>query len=305
MDESVVYVGAFLHIWGHNITDNLRYLWFYFDERYAHLRDLNLVYTRFIPHLPPPHNFFEMLEMLGIPQSKLQCVEAPTQFKQVFVPDECFFYDLLGQQYTPEYPHIFDRLPWISPLEKADKIYLSRAKIKGLKDFNEMEVEKLFKKQGFKIVYPEKNSFKENLALLQNCTVFTATEGSIAHNLVFCRKVKTALILRKCRRFTGYQFAVNSLLEKSSALYWIDAGFSPIAEREKEWWAGPFFLYESQFLRAFFNLPPKKFPIFKYAVYYLIGDFWRRLLKLRAKLKIGTRLRNLKKRFFHGKRFIF
>ncbi len=92
-DETVVYVGSFIACWGHEITDNLRRFWFYFDKNFSNLKNLKFVFISafWIRHSLPSDNFWALLKNLGIPIAQCHIVEQPTRFARVFVPDDCFF----------------------------------------------------------------------------------------------------------------------------------------------------------------------------------------------------------------------
>lgn len=319
IEEPVVFVGSFTGCWGHEITDHLKHLWFYFDERFQHLKNLPFIWTPLFSTFPSD-NFFEMVELMGIPKEKFVCVSQPTFLNQVYVPDSCFVRDIQFKcnRYTREYQNLFQRLPKIenlnnfknnlNNLNNFKKIYLSRTKMNQIgKDFNEIDLENLFKQQGFSIVYPEKISFKEALFLYQNCHTFAATDGSIGHNVLFCQNVKNVLILRKCKQFTDYQMAANSFVQNFAHIYFIDVGFSPLSDLKKGWWGGPFFLYQSFYLRSYFHLKPKMFPYFKFIKYilfcyrsYFSFSFYFKKLNLfyhflRGKLKVRARFQKIKK----------
>lgn len=93
VDETVVYVGSFIASWGHEITDNLKRLWFYFDKRFSDLKKLKFVFTsaRHIRNELPSDNFWALLKSLGIPKTQFHLVETPTRFARVFLPEDCFF----------------------------------------------------------------------------------------------------------------------------------------------------------------------------------------------------------------------
>ena len=312
IDEEVVFVGSFYSAWGHAFTDHLKHFWFYFNEHYSHLKHLQFIYVVIDVLAKPYPHFFEMLKMMGIPIEQMQEITSPCQFKRVYVPDECFFCDMHlnhARRYTPEYLQMAARLPTMPAPKNCQKVYFSRTKFVLWKDFNEMTLENYFKKQGFTIIHPEKLHFQEELAILQHCQIFAATDGSIAHNLFFCQNVQTALILRKCRQITSHQITINSLKPDANIVY-IDASFSPFANRSREWHNGPFFMYESNFLRAYFNEAPKMFPFWQflkflkwiYRAYFSFSYYDHRFLgfthSFRAKLKIGTKVKQIKNYFF-------
>lgn len=263
-EESVVFVGLFSAVWGHEITDHLKHFWFYFDKRFAHLKNLPFVFAMVWNNKMPSENFLQLLNIIGIPQEKLRFISHPTQFKEIFVPEESFFYDSMegAYRYTKEYADFFNKIKKLPPPKiLASKIYFSRmifSNQKNPKDFNEESLEKFFSGQGFKIIHPETLPLLEQIAFLQNAEVFATTDGSVAHNLLFCKNGITAIICRKAHHFAIHQMPINSF--KKAQIFYIDCGFSPRENFKKEWWTGPFFLYESNYLRRFFKLPPKLFP---------------------------------------------
>lgn len=252
--------------------------------------------------MPPSDNFFTLLETIGIPKNKLHFIKTPTIFSKVFVPDECFFSDFYAKKrfYTKEYLNLLNRLPQL-PAPKnlnVEKVYFSRLAFQIKKDCNEKDIENCFKEQGFTIIYPKQLNFLDELAILQHCKIFAATEGSIAHNLIFCQNGITTII---CRKITGYfaehQMLINQL--KNANVTYIDVGFSPFLYRKNDWYSGPYFLYKTKELRRFFYLPPQKiFPFwkfFKYFMFYIDHKYFIWTHPIRRKLKIGTHLRQLLK----------
>ncbi len=300
----MVFVGHFLSVWGHEITDNLKHFWFYFDERFSFLKNLKFVYLLDYAHLPPSANFLTLLKTIGIPPEKLEIIQTPTQFKKVYIPDECFICDLhLNlRRYTKEYLNLLKRLPKLSPpMFNIQKVYFSRTQYHSPKDFNEITIEKRFKKEGFTIIYPEKIDFLIELSILQNCEIFASTTGSVAHNIIFCRCAKVALFLRKYRDLNSYQSASNAIgscFTKDLNIIYIDSALFFNFPKLR------YFLYETPALRRFFNLPKKLFPFFKYLLFLLwVFDskfLYKWTLPIRIKLKLRTRLRKILK--IQGKR---
>lgn len=302
----MVCLGAFTVCWGHEITDHLRGLWFYFDKRFAHLKKLKIAFVLsfWTAQTPPSQNFWQLLESLGIPREKFLLIDKPTRFARVFVPDACFGMVDKKYCYTQEFVNLINRLPNLQPPENVniEKVYFSRLAFQSPKDFNEIELENLFYNQGFSIIYPEQLDFLSQLAILQNCTIFAATDGSIAHNSLFLKPGTRTIICRKTRHFTAHQIIINHL--KNLDVTYIDAAFSPFAKWRKVWEAGPFFLYETKALRRFFGLPPKHFPFLKFLKYFCVNlpAFLNNELlvwthPIRGKLKLGTHLRHFLKIF--------
>ncbi len=315
---SAVYVGEFLPTWGHLITDHLRRFWFFWDERYAHFKNLPLVYTMHFEEDQLPANFYALLALLGIPESQLLRIRQPSLFKRLFVPDVCFrvknakknhsnskedfcIQMMLAEcHYTQEYISLIERIGALGKaLPDYEKVYFSRAQVARKtqfyyrRDVNEEAVEALFRQNGFRIVYPENLSFQEQLNILQSCRVFAATDGSVSHNLLFCKPCTSAIIVRKLRQFTPHQVAIHQI--KNAEVVYIDAGFSPFADKRNYWWGGPFLMFASSHLCRFFQQKTPTFPLFQFLFIYCPLVFLRqgvsaflnkpKLLKIKNKLK--------------------
>lgn len=145
-----------------------------------------------------------------------------------------------------------DRIPVRT--ESPEKVYFTRTLLKRGKDFGEKLVEDTFRKLGFTIIAPEKLSLEEQLILLRNCKYFATTEGSIAHNVIFCADGVNNIIIRKVCGLISYQFTLMDI-RKANVTY-IDSGitlFFLIA-----FWYGPFLLCRRdnliKFARDFGNI---------------------------------------------------
>lgn len=103
--------------------------------------------------------------------------------------------------------------------KKYKKVYLSRRNYyPPYRTYGEAEIEKQFKKNGFKIIYPEKYSIKEQVAILKDCEFLVGTIGSNMHNAIFCNNnIKTAY-LNRTEHINGVQVTID-LLKDFQATY--------------------------------------------------------------------------------------
>ena len=90
-DETIVFLGLWTCLWGHELKDSLRRLWVLNDkgfmERYGHLR---FVYVS-IDDKDPDLNFQELLNIIGIGVVRLERINRIIRFSNVILPDECFW----------------------------------------------------------------------------------------------------------------------------------------------------------------------------------------------------------------------
>ncbi|MDO4497669.1 MAG: glycosyltransferase family 61 protein, partial [Bacteroidales bacterium] len=166
------------------------------------------------------------------------------------------------------------------------KIYFSRAALFNGRDFGEKYIEQVFRQLGYQIVYPEKYSFAEQLTMLHNCESFAATEGSISHNVMFCRPEAEAIIIRKTRSCNRYQYSANKVA--GCDLVYIDAHLSLFNVFGNDF--GPFFLYVNDNMSRFAQsrgLSIKKhFPLLTF-LHYCLYVFWYALRFRQRILIIG------------------
>ena len=85
-DESVIYFGMLVHIWGHCLTDNLKRVWFLKSEVYKkYFSRLPIVYVPMWKSIIEP--FAKILEILEINQDNLHPITRPVKFRQIILPD--------------------------------------------------------------------------------------------------------------------------------------------------------------------------------------------------------------------------
>ncbi len=130
----------------------------------------------------------ETLKLLGIPDSKIVCSDRISHIQ--------------GEQLiVPSFPGHLDWIPWgtikfirdnflslinSQKYQSPQKIYISRGKARARHIINEIEVTSLLSKYGFKTVFLEEMSVKEQIVLFANAKFIVAPHGSGLSNLVFC-----------------------------------------------------------------------------------------------------------------------
>lgn len=281
VDEDVLWLGCFFWLYGHMITDGLKNLWHFVGRK-----DIDYKKVVYIADNPPTAAAKEMFSLLGIDISAIRRVTKRTRFRSVSVPDACFLnysdggrgHIFWSRQYRAVIDAIIDGAVGACPPKPGfDKIYFTRTGLGGYKDYNEESIERELRRLGFKIISPEKLPMKEQISLMQSCSVFAATEGSISHSAMFCREGTTAVLLRKALQVNAYSHCINQL-RGLDAVY-IDCHLS-ILTSAKDWYAGPFFVYPNKFFCEYFGLERKIFPFRDFKKYWrdayrILSNGWR------------------------------
>lgn len=235
-----IYLGLFLNIWGHCITDNLKKLWFLrTDECRKLLNDgYSICCTLQGPNKEFISHFKELLNYLGINADDIHIVSDVESFSELVEPDNALDEKHhLHQEYKNTIDVIRQNIPYDANMPK--KIYFSRSNLHNGRDFGEKYLEEVFSQLGYTIIHPEELTTEVQLKMLKSCDSFASTEGSISHNVMFCRPDVDAIIIRKTRSCNGYQYTANVIC--GCNLTYVDAHMSIWNIFGNDF--GPFFLY--------------------------------------------------------------
>lgn len=96
-DDTVIYIGMLVNVWGHHLTDNIKRLWFFDSDEYkSKYSGCKLVYVSAegqTSYKDMPLNMRKLLSILGIDENNITPVTDITKFKKIIVPDESFYND--------------------------------------------------------------------------------------------------------------------------------------------------------------------------------------------------------------------
>lgn len=259
VNRNAIYLGTFFPIWGHCLTDNIKKLWFLKTQQAQNLikNGAELVYVVMMDNkYRLPQNFIDLLRAYGVDILRITQIKKPTRYNNIYVPDNSLYRKGETIFYTKEFKEtrdiILNNIPKCD-IPVYDKIYFSRTHLRnGKQDFGEKRIEDVFRYLGYKIFYPEQLTLAEQVALLQNCTYFAATEGSTSHNSIFCKEGITVSIIRKGSYLNNYQPTINAMCNLN--VTYIDSHLSIFADKNRVW-NGPFFLYVNNNLLKFAGIP--------------------------------------------------
>lgn len=178
-DGAAIFCGGdrFFHF-GHFLVEGLERVWPVLDKKY---KNAKLVFVT--SHDSMPGYAVEFLAMLGVGQERVILLNKSTRFRKLYVPARASRF----QQYTSAmqnkvYQAIANSVPRKS---HGDKIYLSRGRMGKLAIFGEGRVQRIFEKNGFKIVYPETLSIAEQVQMASGAKCIAGIAGTALHLCVF------------------------------------------------------------------------------------------------------------------------
>ncbi len=256
-DCEAIFLGSMMSVYGHSITDNLKKLWFLRTKEADAILESGgkLVYVSAWDEADMPAYALRILELAGINISKLERVTVPTRFRKVYVPENSMRLKDSTRQWSDSFRHEIDTIKSnaIYTGELYDKIYLTRTALKDSDDYGENRIERLFKDAGYQIISPEQFSVDAQIVMMANCRHLVCTDGSVAHNAIFCDSDAEVVILLKSDYVNSYQMMINDLV--SYKLKYVSANHTI---RHRKPWAGPFYLSITPQVCDFMNIPRRK-----------------------------------------------
>ena len=214
-DETVIYFGMLIGVWGHCFTDCIKRAWFFHcDEYQEKYSGLKVIYTA---HEGALHkNFLDLFAKSGVDIKSFYEVKEPTVFKEIIIPDSSFWPDdERNDHFTKEYRECIDRIKAPYAKQKKDinkKVYYSHRDVRGFNnDIGEEKIERYLTKNGFEIVHPE-------------------------HSEV--------IIILRSPYMTFHQLALNELYEEQK-IYYVDSSLSILCKADRPT-RRPFFYYVSK-----------------------------------------------------------
>lgn len=196
IDETVVFAGGgyiFRHF-GHFLIEGMGRLYPALDATYKNKKFVFVVgrKTKSLPGF-----VMKFLAGLGINSDNIILINKTTRFRGVYVPPQGA---IITQYISPMMMQVFDKIAenlGNAKIKTYDKIYLSRGKMNDGRTFGEKSIEKIFAKNGYKIIYPETLPLSHQITLAHNCKYMAGTAGTALHLALFMRVGGTVIQIKR------------------------------------------------------------------------------------------------------------
>lgn len=245
--EKVVYLGAFIHHWGHFLVDSISRLWYYLQENTTVDKYIFFAGEGICPVLDGNYRCF--LELLGI-LDKVEIITVPTRYNTVIIPEISY---KRGNYFSKEYQEIIRRViknalskeEYNTDNTNADKIFLSRSQIRPVTEFGLDMLDDFFRKNGYKIIYPETENLGQLVYLLDKAEEIVTMGGTCFFNTLFANSIKKIRIIERRVIPNQYEIDLLKILDVYAEL--IDADL-PIYTIDD---LGPFIIYYNKNVSRF------------------------------------------------------
>ena len=177
IDADAVFVGNVYPAFGHFLLEHMNRAYAALDKKYKNMKYV-LINNKSVN--PVPEYMFTFLELLGIKRENIIILEQTTRFRNVYVPDQGFNIPVYS---SDKYGQELDKIGQNVKESKViySKVYLSRSKLKARKTYGEEKVQKIFERNGYKIIYPETLPLEKQIALIKDCKVLAGCAGTALH----------------------------------------------------------------------------------------------------------------------------
>ncbi|MGP9547034.1 glycosyltransferase family 61 protein [Psychrobacter sp. AOP7-D1-21] len=205
IDEDIVFAGIAFAQFGHFLLESISRLWWIVKNKEFNKKVVFLKNKEF--NAP----FLELLELIGLTKDNIVFLDKPTKFRNVIVPDQslCFF-NYYHEDFLLPYNEIMNK---IVPYQQ-EKIYLSRTQFSKKDVINEEYFEDFYREMGYKIIYPEKLTIKEQISYISGASEIVSTVGSISHLAIFAKPKAKIVSLFRARNFLSIaQVMINQAKE--------------------------------------------------------------------------------------------
>ena len=194
VDEDAVFIGNVFTQFGHFLLEHMNRAYALLDKKY---KNMKLVLINNSDVQVVPEYMYTLLELMGAKRENIIILNQTTRFRNVYVPVQGFNIPVYSSRaFGKTWDAIAKNVP---DTKKYEKIYVSRAALKWRRTFGEGVVQKIFEKNGYKIIYPETLPLVEQIALVKNCKYLAGCAGTALHLALFMKPGGTVIQIKRNR----------------------------------------------------------------------------------------------------------
>ncbi|MBD5389368.1 glycosyltransferase family 61 protein, partial [bacterium] len=213
-DIDVIYFGNVYPQFGHFLLEHMNRAWGTLRDEYKGAKVVLINNKR---HDKIPGYMYDLLTILGVARRDIIILDETTRFRRVIIPHQGFNLPIMSSdEFASAFQHMRER---VKGGGSAEKIYMSRDKLGERRTYGERAVQKIFEKNGFKIIYPETMSIADQIAAVKNCRVLAGCAGTALHLALFMPRGGTVIQLSRNTMKDGpapTQYLIDRVLDHDS-----------------------------------------------------------------------------------------
>lgn len=284
IDNEVMFAGMISKHFGHFLMESTNRLWYWIENKQLNL-DLVFLKQKRQNILP---QFWEFIDLMGIPRNKIHIVEQITCFKKIHIPSVS---NNLTNWYSDKILLPFQYVARKVKGGGTDKIYLSRTKFRAKTScFGEDNIEHVFRQNGYKIIYPELLSLREQISYIKDAKEIAGVIGTAMHMELFALNPIKSIVLYRSDDPVSVQDLIHHALKAD--WYNISVNMNPfpishgvgpillgITEKFASFCDDFNFVYDKKKINYISNSNCRKF-MKRYMEYY-VQDSYNRILSIK------------------------
>lgn len=287
MDCDVLFLGEVHWHFGHFLLEHTDRLWAAMSK--PNVQKFVFVYNKNVGKIPKW--LFEFTDMMGIARDDVLIVDRTTRFRSVLVPEVAVEKNVYSSLWAKTFRYMAEN---VDDAVGADKIYVSRNALKQRRTFGEKSVQKIFAKNGFDIIYPEKMGLKQQVAMIKNARVLAGCAGTALHLALFMKSGGRVVQIKRNSENAdncSAQYLICDACGHGLDLIWASAE----TEQTRHFTNVPQFISAGEYLQNWFN--DNDFDVEKSDLKINKGEFvaYQKMLRWHRK-RYGTRKWNVCKK---------
>ena len=239
---TVIYGGILFDHFGHFLTESVNRLWFVVKNR-------NLSYPIvFIKekNREVSSQIIEFFKLIGVEKERLLFIDVPTKFSKIIVPCQS---SVFANYYSELFLVPYQVAAAGIKAKSYERIYLSRRKFRtGITIIGEEKLEKAFKANGFKVIYPERLGLSEQIAYIKGAKEMASVMGTATHLSLFADKGTKNIVLERSENIVDEQILINQAAGLDGYSISVCQNFLPVGHE-----FSPLLLGITDHLGEFFN----------------------------------------------------
>jgi capsular polysaccharide biosynthesis protein len=249
IDEDVIYL---CHLgknsFGHFLLEHINRAWCLVNKKYQNIK-IVIVDERKVGKING--YIYVLLGLLGVKKENIILLDKTTQFRNVYVPSPAFD---LSAYYTDAFAKMYDKIASnTSDKEEYKKIYVSRTAMPDdRKTYGELTIEKIFKKNGFKVIYPETLPLEEQIALIKKCKVLAGCAGTALHLALFMKRGGTVIQIKR-NSILADNADTQHLINMAKGLKGVFVAGSMETVKTEHWSMTPQLIGVTEYMKQFFD----------------------------------------------------
>lgn len=192
IDSDAVLVGNIYPHFGHFLVEQMNRLFGAIDKphgiKYVFIDNRGIGAQNFV---------FDFMIAFGIKKQDVIILNHSARFKKLYIPSQTLNIKnaTIDEVMPLGYQKMADN---IRNAPSYDRVYMSRDKLpESIRTLGEAKIQKIFEKNGYKIIYPEQLTIAEQIAAVRDAKYLAGCAGTALHLALFMKPGGTVIILKR------------------------------------------------------------------------------------------------------------